>query len=149
MDALDVPATLESLQVIRDFVFASAEGAGIDKKRAHRLALAVDEIATNIIVHGYQEAEASGGIRVFADTADESLTITLEDTAVPYNPLDKSDPTDLGAPLEDRQIGGLGVYLAVRNVDKFDYEYSDGRNRNIFVINRVATVASDGLTNLV
>lgn len=144
METLDISAQLESLQIIRDFVFAYAERGGIDKKRAHRLALAVDEIATNIIVHGYEEAGVSGLIHLIAEMDAENLTVTLEDTALPFNPLDRGAPDDLEAPLEERQIGGLGVYLAQRNVDKFDYEYANGRNRNIFVVTRLAPVPSDG-----
>lgn len=148
MNALDVPAELESLQIIRSFVVESADGSGIDKKRAQRLALAVDEIATNIIVHGYQEVSLAGSIHVTVEADAAELTVTLEDTAAPFNPLNRDIPADLDAPLEERQIGGLGVYLAQRNVDRFDYEYANGRNRNIFVVTRATPVASDGMANL-
>jgi anti-sigma regulatory factor (Ser/Thr protein kinase) len=50
--------------------------------------------------------------------------------------LNRPEPDDLDAPLENRVIGGLGVYLAIRNVDNFMYRHEDGRNHNIFVVKR-------------
>ena len=138
MEALTVPGTLDSLKVIRDFVFAAADAAGIDKKRAYRLGLAVDEIASNIIIHGYDEAGLTGSITATTQLTDDVLTVVLEDSAIPYNPILQAEPEGLDAPLQARKIGGLGVFLAFRNVDKFDYEFVDGRNRNIFVVNRSA-----------
>jgi serine/threonine-protein kinase RsbW len=137
MEALTLPGTLDALKAIRDYVFAAADAAGIDKKRAYRLGLAVDEIATNIIVHGYDEHGMAGPITVNAQISDAALTVALLDNAVPFNPLVQDAPTGLDAPLEERKMGGLGVFLAVRNVDKFDYEFVDGCNRNIFVVNRL------------
>lgn len=138
MQSLTVPGNLESLQAIRDFVMAAADEAGIDERNAYRLSLAVDEIATNIIIYGYAAGALGGDVTVQANQADDSLHIVLEDTSPPFDPLSRGEPGGLDAPLEDRAIGGLGVYLARRNVDEFRYEYVDGRNRNIFVVNRSA-----------
>jgi anti-sigma regulatory factor (Ser/Thr protein kinase) len=131
-----VPGTLDSLSPIRKFVKELASEAGLDAKRAYRLQLAVDEISSNIVIHGYQEHDLAGDVEVRGEIDDQDLTITLIDSAVPYNPLDRPEPIDLDAPLEDRMIGGLGVYLAIRNVDRFLYRYEDGRNYNIFVVKR-------------
>jgi serine/threonine-protein kinase RsbW len=136
MEALTLPGTLDALKAIRDYVFAAADASGLDKKRAYRLGLAVDEIATNIVIHGYTEAGLEGSITVEAQIRDADLTIILQDNAIPYNPLLQGAPAGLDARLEDREMGGLGVFLAFRNVDKFDYEYVNGCNRNIFVVNR-------------
>ena len=114
----------------------AAKQAGIDERSAYRLSLAVDEIATNIITYGYGGAPSSGDVVVLASGDDHSLQVILEDTSPPFDPFSRSEPSGLDAPLEERDIGGLGVFLAMRNVDEFRYEYSDGRNRNIFVVNR-------------
>lgn len=132
-----VPGTLDSLSPIRDFVKELASEAGLDGKRTYRLQLAVDEISSNIVIHGYQEHDLHGDVEVRGEIDDRALTITLIDSAVPYNPLNRPDPDDLDAPLENRMIGGLGVYLAIRNVDDFQYEYLDGQNHNIFVVKRL------------
>jgi serine/threonine-protein kinase RsbW len=133
---LTVPGTLDSLSLIRDFVKSAAAEAGTDRKRAYRLQLAVDEIATNIVTHGYAETGSAGNLELRSWLTDETLVVSIEDTAMPYNPLEQAVPLALDAPLEERPTGGLGVYLAIRNVDSFLYERDGNRNRNIFIINR-------------
>lgn len=137
MQSLTVPATLESLSEIGKYVNTAAAEAGLEKKIAYRLRLAVDEIASNIIIHGYQEAGLSGEVLAKAELDEQALTIILEDSSPPFDPrrlLDRPNQIDL--PLEERPIGGLGIYLTVQNVDKFDYQYVNNRNRNIFMIKR-------------
>ena len=139
MHTLTVPGTLDSLGLIRDFVKSAAAEAGTDRKRAYRLQLAVDEIATNIILHGYAETGSEGNLGLQSWLTDATLTVSIEDTALPYNPLEQAVPGSLDAPLEKRPTGGLGVYLAIRSVDNFLYERAGDRNRNIFIVNRAST----------
>jgi serine/threonine-protein kinase RsbW len=134
MNPLTVPGTLDSLSLIRDYVRAAAAQAGLDRKRSYRLELAVDEIATNIVNHGYQEAGRVGDVVTRAEFDANALTIALEDTAVPFDPRHLRRPDQIDLPLAERPIGGLGVYLAMENVDEFRYEYVDGHNRNIFLV---------------
>lgn len=134
MDSLTLPGTLEALEPIRTYVEAAAAQTGLDKKRVYRLTLAVDEIVSNSIIHGYEETGLTGDVIIRVDLQPDALTVYAEDQAPPYNPLAKDPPTNLGASLEERDIGGLGVFLAVKNVDEFRYEYTQGRNRNIFVM---------------
>jgi len=136
METVSVPGTLDSLTAIREYVKAAAEEAGLDGRRAYRLQLAVDEIATNIVNHGYREAGRSGEVRVSAETNHDSLTITLEDTAIPFDPRRMKRPEQIDLPLAERPIGGLGVFLAIESVDEFRHEYVDNMNRNVFVMRR-------------
>jgi serine/threonine-protein kinase RsbW len=136
MTPLTVPGTLESLSLIREHVWAAAANAGLDRKRAYRLELAVDEVASNIINHGYLEAGRTGEITLRATTSAERLTIILEDTAEPFDPRRLERPEQIDLPLVDRPTGGLGVFLAIENVDEFCYEYANNHNRNIFVMKR-------------
>jgi serine/threonine-protein kinase RsbW len=137
MDTLIVPGTLESLGLIREYVKAAASEAGLDGKRSYRLQLAVDEVATNIVNHGYLEAGRSGDVWVSADVGLESLTITLEDTAIEFDPRQLARPDQIDLPLGEKPIGGLGIFLALENVDEFRYEHVDGKNRNVFVVRRL------------
>ena len=121
---------------IREFVRSKAAEAGLDKKRTYRLQLAVDEIAANIALHGYEEQGLAGDIEVQAEVGPDRLTITLVDSAIPYDPFSRVMPSDLDAPLQDRAIGGLGVFLAINNVNEFLYRFNDGQNHNIFVVQR-------------
>ena len=146
IDPFTVPGTLDSLDAIADYVEAAAAKAGLDRKATYRLRMAVDEIVTNIVTHGYGESGLEGNVSLWVDTTETALTISIEDTAVPYDPLEKEMPTDLDEPLEKREMGGLGVYLAMQNVDQFLYEFVEGRNRNILVVNRPTVCAEPCVT---
>ena len=137
MDKLALPAVLDSLSRLRAYAKEAAAGAGIDDQRSYQLQLAVDEIATNIITHGYEEQGLTGEIVVALDQTDRELTVILEDTGVAFDPRDRSLPTaeDLEKPLDDREIGGLGIFLALAGVDRFDYQRSNNVNRNLFAMN--------------
>lgn len=136
MDTLITPGHIDSLEPIAEFVLRVAKAAGLAKKPTFGLRLAIDEIATNVIVHGYQEAGVEGEIKVYASWNEMALEVVLEDIGAAYDPLKaQSSATDLlEQPLGNRPVGGLGVYLAVRNVDKFIYERVGGRNRTTFVV---------------
>jgi anti-sigma regulatory factor (Ser/Thr protein kinase) len=136
MQPLTVPGTLDSLQAIAEYVKAAAAAAGLDRKATYRLRLAVDEIATNIVTHGYAEAGIEGAVEVWAEMDERTLTLSLEDTGVAYDPRQSKPPGNLDMPLDEREIGGLGVYLVYQNVDTFDYERVGDRNRNTFCMNR-------------
>jgi len=136
MDSLTVPATLESIDPIVQYVLSAAAAAGLDKKSAYRLRLAVDEIATNIITHGYAESQTTGDVMVEATVGEEALTVTLEDSAPAFDPRGLDDPDHLGKPGHERPIGGLGVFIALKNVDQLEYEYRDHKNRNILTMRR-------------
>ena len=131
-------ADVDELEPIRDFVTEKALAAGADNRKNYALCLAIDEIATNIMRYGYPLAGITDGkIDVTITNAENTLTIILEDGAVPFNPMQHMLPTDddLNKPLEDRPIGGLGIMLAQQSVDDFKYEYVNNKNRNIFIVN--------------
>ena len=137
MEPLTVPGVLYSLSAIGQYVNAAALAAGLEKKVAYRLRLAVDEVATNSIIHGYEESGSTGDVVLYSELNEETLTIIVEDTAPPFDLRSLAErPEHIDKPVEDRPIGGLGVYLTIQNVDKFDYEYINHRNRNIFIVNR-------------
>jgi serine/threonine-protein kinase RsbW len=136
MDPLTLPATLESLEPLVQYVLSAAAAAGLDRKASYRLRLAVDEIATNIITHGYADAHIDGDVVVTASVDVEQLVITLEDWAPAFDPRVQEDPDHIGKPSDERPIGGLGVFLALKSVDRIDYEYRDHKNRNILTMNR-------------
>lgn len=146
MEPLTLPGTLDALEPIGKYVMAAAAEAGLDRKAAYRLRLGVDEIATNIVIYGYQPAALDGDITVMASIDDRALTIALEDTAPAFDPRQHviPDEDELTRSLDERTAGGLGVLLAVDGVDEFSYEYVDGRNRNIFVVNRPQTQPAAG-----
>ena len=90
---------------------------------------------SNIVIHGYQEAEIKGDIVCRAEFSDTSLKIHLEDSGMKYDATKQEQPDDLYKPLEERHIGGLGIYLAINGVDKYIYERRGNINSNIFIVN--------------
>ena len=136
MEKRSLPAALDSLAELRSYVKEAAGGAGIDEVRAYKLQLAVDEIATNIISYGYKDVGESAVISIRGEIRDGALVITLEDHAQPFDPrtVRMPDAEDLAKPLEERAVGGLGIFLAIQGVDSFDYRREGDRNLNIFEV---------------
>lgn len=137
MEQITVPGTLDSLSKISKYVLSAASAAGLDKKATYRLRLAVDEIATNVIIYGYEDAKIQGNLDLQAKIDDSTLTILMEDNATAFDPTTKLmvEEESILLPMQQRAIGGLGVYLAIQGVDRFMYERIGDRNRNIFVVN--------------
>ncbi|MFN2169541.1 MAG: ATP-binding protein, partial [Anaerolineae bacterium] len=77
MDDLTVPGTLKSVRTIGQYVLTAAEEAGLEERAAYRLRQAVDEIATNAVIHGYQLCGREGCLTVSARLNKGKLTITL------------------------------------------------------------------------
>ena len=138
MEPLVLPGTLDALAPIRQFVREAAGQARLAQQAAYDLQLAVDEIATNIVTHGYEDSGIGGDIRVEADLNPERLAITLEDSAPAFDPrgLITAAARLLDAPLSERPIGGLGIFLTEQKMDGFEYEYRQGHNRNRFIMRR-------------
>jgi len=132
---LSVDAALSSLATVRDFTTTVAERAGLGRRAAYGLRLAVEEIATNIITHGYATAVTSGTIVVQATYSDQAVTVLIDDTGAGYAP-EPFDLESLDLPPELRSEGGLGIFLASRGVDELHYEQLEHCNRHTLVVRR-------------
>ncbi len=136
VEVLHVPGKLDSLSRIAAYVLDAAKLAGLTPKATLSIRLSVDEIATNVVTHGYAEAGPTGFLDISAHVDEKGLTIVLEDTGRCYDPTKFDRLACLDLPLDERQVGGLGVYLAMHKVDQFRYERVDERNRHTFFIGR-------------
>lgn len=139
METLIVDGVLESLDSIAQFILALGEKVGLDQRKVYKLRLAVDELATNIIVYGYQDVEPQGKIKIEAQWDDSALTVILEDKAPAFDPSQNWEQAELllSMPVAERPIGGLGIYLAVDGVDRFSYERVGDCNRSILGVDQV------------
>jgi anti-sigma regulatory factor (Ser/Thr protein kinase) len=130
-------ASLDVLDEIRAYVSAAAAHTSLEKKKIYKLQLSVDEIATNIISYAYQDREQqTGKIYIDAEVKADSLIIQVRDQGVPFDPrskLEKGQET-VSLSVEERAVGGLGIYLAITGVDKYEYEYMNGFNVNRFEV---------------
>ena len=90
--------------------------------------VAIDELFSNIVNYGYGQHKR-GPVTLYVDVnSDERvINITFEDRGIPYNPLEKEDP-DITLSAEERSIGGLGIFMVKKSMDKVEYEYVDGHN---------------------
>ncbi|WP_214412401.1 ATP-binding protein [Sphaerisporangium fuscum] len=129
-----IPASLESLDEVAGYIRALADRAGLPAARAHRLRLAADELATNIVVHGYRDTQ--GELAVEGGVDGETVWVRLEDDARPFDPRDGLQAPDQDLPVSCRRIGGLGVYLALTALDGYTYERVAGRNISTLRIRR-------------
>ena len=126
------PGTLDSLAPVRAYVGEAARAAGLDSGRTYNLCLAVDEIATNVVLHGYEEAGLKGDIIVEAFQEPGQLIIRLLDHGRTYDPAQVPQP-DIENALEQNN-GGWGIFLSKTGVDQFDYTSSDSANVHRFVV---------------
>ena len=124
MKKLIVEANVENLYDVRDFVNKELERHNCPPAIQDNINLAVEEIYSNIANYAYQPA--SGSVAVFM-TVGESAVIRFEDTGVPYNPLEHPEP-DLDKPLMERKVGGLGIFLVKKVMDKVEYMRVDEKN---------------------
>ena len=120
------PALVSSLTSIRHFVSQTAREYCQDGAFLYDLILAVDELVTNIIRYGY--GQEPGKITIRIQPEDKGLVITLIDFAHPFDPTTAPEPR-LDLPLEERGVGGLGIYLARELTDGMEYRRkSEGAN---------------------
>ena len=124
---LEIEAAEENLPQVMDFVESKLAAVDCSPKAEMQIALAVEEIFINIAKYAY--APETGPATVLVEVAEEPVmvTITFIDQGVPYDPLAREDP-NVDLPAEDRDIGGLGIFLTKKIMDDVNYEYKDGKN---------------------
>jgi serine/threonine-protein kinase RsbW len=110
-----------NLEPIARFVAQATEDAGLSERAAYAVQMAVDEACSNIIEHAYG-GEGIGSIDCVYEVTTDRLIITLRDKGRPFDPSLVSDP-DFDVQLEDRVLGGLGVYLIRQLMDAVDHRY--------------------------
>ena len=90
-----------------------------------RLRLAVEEVCENIATYAYPQGD--GVLDVSCERRGEMVELTFSDAGVPFNPL-KQEAHDVKVPLEERKVGGLGIFLAKKMMDEMEYRHENGRN---------------------
>lgn len=119
------PAQFEYLDAIREFAAEAARQAALDEKDVYNIQLAVDEAASNIIEHAY-EGIPDGKIEISLDVSPEDLKIVMRDSGKRFDPDEVIEP-DLDAALEERSIGGLGLFFMRKLMDDVRFEWVEGQ----------------------
>ena len=122
-----VAATIENIEVVTDFVNEQLEALDCPMKAQIQIDVAIDELFGNIAHYAYHPEVGEATVRVEVIQEPLAVVITFIDNGVPYDPLAKADP-DITLSAEDREIGGLGIFMVKKSMDEITYEYKDGQN---------------------
>ena len=124
---LEIEATTDNLQQVIDFVDARLDVVDCPMKSKMQLDLAVEEIYINIARYAYAPDKGRATVRVEVSGEPVTVTITFIDRGIPYDPLKKEDP-DVTLSANEREIGGLGIFMTKKIMDDISYEYKNGQN---------------------
>ena len=129
MKEIKVEATIENLAKVFTFLQESLDKCDMPPKVKRQIKLCVEEVYMNITHYAYNPEVGSAKIGVDVVGGDEQsrVIISFADEGKPYDPLKRDDP-DLELSLDERPIGGLGIYLVKTTMDNVAYEHKDGQN---------------------
>lgn len=127
MKELTVEAAIENIPLVTDFVNEQLEKLGCSVKAQMQIDIAIDELFSNIAHYAYNPESGNATVRVETTEEPLAVVITFIDKGLPYDPLKRDDP-DTSLSAEEREIGGLGIYMVKKSMDGVSYEYKDGQN---------------------
>ena len=123
---LTITNDVQEIPKVSQLVEEIGEQRGLDVSLVMSLNLALEEAVTNVVVYAYPEGQ-EGKVDVEAILRPGSVEFTLIDSGKAFDPTSRPDP-DLSLGVEDRPIGGLGIFLVRQIMDKVEYERRDGKN---------------------
>lgn len=127
MKELTIAATTENIETVTAFVNEQLEALDCPMRAQVQIDIAIDELFGNIAHYAYNPEVGSATVRVEVSQDPLAVIITFIDKGVPYDPLSSADP-DVTLSAEERQIGGLGIYMVKKSMDEISYEYKNGQN---------------------
>ena len=129
MKQLTLQAKKENLNQVLAFIDEELKAADCPMKLVMKFDVCVEEIFVNVASYAYARKPEPGEVTIDMEiTGDPAVAkVTFTDSGIPYNPLEKEDP-DVTLSAEERQIGGLGIYIVKKSMDDVLYEYKDGCN---------------------
>lgn len=127
MKELTLEATAENTDRVIEFVDDILSGYDCGIKEQTAIEVAIDELFSNIAYYAYKDESGEATVRVDVSGDPAAIEITFEDSGIQYDPLAKTDP-DTTLSIEDRQIGGMGIFIVKKSMDEVSYEYKDGKN---------------------
>ena len=121
------PAKTEALPDILGFVEETLEGYGCPMKIQMAVCVAIEEVFVNVAHYAYGNGEGDMNLGIGFDEENRTITFRMTDKGVPFDPLQKPDP-DITLSAEEREIGGLGIFIAKKTMDSLRYSYENGEN---------------------
>ena len=127
MKELTVDAAVENIEVVTDFVNEQLEALHCPVKAQTQIAIAIDELFGNIARYAYTPDIGKATVRFSVEENPLAVIITFIDGGKPFDPTAKPDP-DVTLSAEEREIGGLGIFMTKKIMDEVRYEYAGGKN---------------------
>ena len=127
MKEMTLEATVGNIPIVTDFINTELEALECPMKAQMQIDIAVDELFGNIAHYAYDPLTGPATVRVEVDDDPMAVIITFIDHGKPYDPLAGKEP-DITLNAEDREVGGLGVFLVKKTMDEITYEYKNGQN---------------------
>lgn len=127
MKELITKAKTENADKVVEFVNAELEALNCPMKAQTQIDIAIDEIFSNIANYAYNPEIGEAKVKIDVTENPVSVIITFIDNGKPYNPLKNADPNTT-AKLEERDVGGLGIFMVKKTMDAVEYEFKDGQN---------------------
>ena len=128
MNEIRVKAEIDQVSYVCQTIDKILEAAQCPTKAQIAVDIAIDEILSNICYYAYKEESGEAIILVDIHENPKAVSLCFVDSGTPYNPLEKPDP-DISLSADERPIGGLGIFMVKKSMDKVNYEYKDGQNR--------------------
>lgn len=125
MKEITLDATIENVRTLTDLIDEWLESLDCSMKAQMQIDVAIDEIFSNIANYAYKEG--TGLATVSYDFSDGKAVISFKDSGTKFNPLEKEEP-DVSLSVEEREIGGLGIFIVKKTMDEVKYAYVDGEN---------------------
>ena len=127
MKELTIAATVENIDTVTEFVNEQLEALDCPVKAQMQINIAIDELFGNIAHYAYNPDVGEATVRVEVAEEPLSVIITFIDRGVPYDPLTAAAP-DITLSAEEREIGGLGIFMVRKSMDEISYRYENGSN---------------------
>lgn len=120
-------AKTDDIPAVTKFAERKLERFGCDSKTVMQMDVAIDEIFSNIVRYAYPEGSGPVKVEVFESDKPHAVYMRFTDHGIPYNPINAKDP-DTSLSAEERDIGGLGIFMVKKTMDDVAYEYKNDTN---------------------
>ena len=127
MTEIRLAAVIESIPGATAFIEEQLEALGCSMRAQMQIDVAIDELFCNIASYAYGDGTGEATVRFDYDAPTRTAAITFVDRGVPFNPLEQAEP-DVTLAARDRKIGGLGIHLVRKTMDRMEYRREDGQN---------------------
>ena len=127
MKEMTIEATVENIPVVTDFVNEELEALDCSMKVQMQIDVAIDELFGNIAHYAYDPDTGPATVRVEVEEEPLAVLITFIDNGKPYDPIKQADP-DVTLPIEEREIGGLGIFIVKKTMDSVCYRRNGDKN---------------------